>query len=264
MTAVAPDPAPRLSPAVPPRAAAGEVAPIDFASLLDVAVIGDGPKAGMTEDPGQAFAHVFNAFGFFAASGESRPSAVVESPADATPVVVEGSEVAGGVDAQSKGEGEEGEWEPAAPLFEGDARGVCGGDELPQVQVSGPGRLGAGAAPRSVPLPQPANIGWSRVSAPFSNAVRAGTERAARADPSPRRPDAMFAREQAGASGDRLVLTISGEHVELMGRLSGLGEEEEQRLIEALEDLLGRHGLPLGSARLNGRLVAGNFIDGER
>ncbi len=52
---------------------------------------------------------------------------------------------------------------------------------------------------------------------------------------------------------ERLVFRIEEHVVELVGRLESLGEDEKQRLIEALDTLLEGYGLSLGSATLNGK-----------
>ena len=41
----------------------------------------------------------------------------------------------------------------------------------------------------------------------------------------------------------------------MSARLEGLGEAEQQRLVEAVSALLEEHGLSLRSARINGRIA---------
>jgi hypothetical protein len=55
---------------------------------------------------------------------------------------------------------------------------------------------------------------------------------------------------------ERLVFRIEEDVVELVGRLQGLGDDEKQQLIEALDALLESYGLSLGSATLNGKPFA--------
>ena len=57
-------------------------------------------------------------------------------------------------------------------------------------------------------------------------------------------------------SSDRILFRIGDAAVDLFGRLEGLSEDEEERLFADLSALLAEHGLGLGSATINGTMLA--------
>jgi hypothetical protein len=79
----------------------------------------------------------------------------------------------------------------------------------------------------------------------------------------PRKPAPQIAANDgeaidAAETSDRLTLCIGSHAVELIGRVGNLDGEEERQLIKALAALLDGHGLKLGAATLNGRLIGWN------
>ena len=60
-------------------------------------------------------------------------------------------------------------------------------------------------------------------------------------------------RNAYAEKADRLTLRVGGHVAEFIGRLEGLSEEDEKKMIKALSELLASHGLSLGRATVNGR-----------
>jgi hypothetical protein len=267
---------PPLGSALPARAGSAAPVPaaaVDFEALVDIAGNDQGCGAAGREDFKADVAHVFNAFGFFsddpaqraahqsgihasiAASSDPPPKHLPSAgenpalgPAAVGPVAatarVRGVAPApvGGIDAQRDGSGPE----AIAERLAIDAAG----SGLPAAAVHTPRppstrSAGAHVLPGTV-------IGFASRIAPRNG------------ESDVRNAPAGYARRSPDApSGDRLSLRIAANSAELVGRLAGLGEDDERRLVEALAELLARHGLTLRAAIFNGRPVAPATNGGE-
>lgn len=278
MTGVAPpasmpaSPAPRSS-ARPAVATEGEG---DFAGLLADMAAGRGEVGAKADGEGRsalalAVAHVFNAFGFFpaGAAGPSGPPAARISPASAQAVDEPEPEhaatrstvpsaaasrnpdlAAAGAEPAAKGEISV-NVDPGLPAAAGELRA--------EAHFPGPG-----TAPRKAPV--------ERLAAPRAQASGEGLPVAGR--PAERSQDAPVAGrrglsgtrpvlQHSEASAERLVFRIAEHCVELAGRLPGLSDDERQRLMDALADVLRGHGLSLASATLNGRPLSAAPVQGN-
>lgn len=186
-----------------------------------------------------AIAHVFNAYGFFAAdrSPTSDQTEFRQTPALAS-----------------------------AGAHSGKMQTAAANRESADISGQHLAALDSASAPQAS----------SRASAAHDNAFRAGREPIAKGTTESVRPGDAHLRsienrlaserqlpDQASAKAspnrevqaeqrDRVTLKIAEHTVELVARLSNLSEEEKERLLGEIDSLLAEHGLSLATATLNG------------
>lgn len=256
----------------------------DFATLLGRS-LEDGRDSGLPSGKdatvAAAIAHVFNAFGFFPAStGEgtrvpSEEKAALESaqqPAASSManILPQNLRPEGPTDQLAPIASAEGvpvsPSAPAASLPAGISEPSPDGESLPGKQLidSHLGKVRSRMNEISVPgvkdlvrqeRPSRPNAGLEprRTSEGETNEVETGPD-----VPAPRDPASHVHNQR-----DRLVFRIGAHLVELIARLEGLSEEDEQRLIDALNDILEAHGLSLGPATLNGQPIDHGVFGGQ-
>jgi hypothetical protein len=222
---------------------------MDFESLLDQVGTDSGKNGrGMS-------ASEFDAFGFFGSTGA--PPTEVGAPENReSPQAPRAGET-----SSTPAEPTDAPEQPAAIDDRAPAELAAAAGDTPARETgdaAGRGPVAApfstvranGAAVRGGPETLPAAGVQGHQSAP---SVTQGCDSREDVPAGPRAGAAPVERQSA----DRLVLSLSDEAVELTGHLPGLGEDDEQRLLNALGELLESHGLILGSALINGRPIAG-------
>lgn len=219
---------------------------------------GPAPRASSGGNLHSEVAHLFNEFGFFAARS-APPEPALQAPSDGP---LDGPAPAARSEARSqahqgavKPSDERVMTEPAPPV---DAPEFEPGAERVGEEVGGSRPAPTSIAPCGAPRAE-ARVGPPKITSPRIALESRLINEPAWARATLAEPETFAARaapREGRSTPDRLIFQIGDSHVELVGRLARLGDEEERRLLEALGDLLEAHGFSLRSATLNGRPAA--------
>lgn len=250
-----------------------------FASVLEQAACSQGDRpSGETRPAGveAAITHVFNAFGFFPASSPSDVPApnpgltLSDKILSASDDEVRAPPTAEDVPAANPArEARISKWSAPAPIAAGlvsppghDWRAATpGGNSAAPIGGSGPSRdQPVRARDRAEPTRASPRIPMeaARVERPSTLQFEAPdrSERSVRL--SQHLPGSFAERHE------KILFKIGAHIVELVARLEGLSEEEEQRLLDALSEALASHGFSLGAATINGRPIAAGLLAGGK